>query len=81
VPSPKDDATALEAVKRLESFLMRSPGLPYCAECLAHELGIRLDVVRRGLGELQARLARLHGERRWCARCLRWAEVVSVEAT
>lgn len=80
VLSHKDDEAAHEAPKRLVSFLTRSPGLPYCAECLAHELGIGPDRVRRAFGELRQTLARLREERRWCARCLRWAEVVSVEA-
>lgn len=79
VTSSKDDPTAREVTQRLENFLTRSPGLPFCAECLAHEVGIGIQGVRRGLVELRQKLAELRQERRWCARCLRWDEVVSVE--
>ena len=73
------DPTALEVMKRLENFLTRSSGLPFCAECLAHEAGIGVERARRALVELRQTLGQLRAERRWCARCLRWEEVFSME--
>lgn len=77
--STSKDPTPLDVTKRLENFLTRSSGLPFCAECLAHEAGIGVEGVRRALVELRQRPGRMREERRWCARCLRWEEVFSVE--
>ncbi len=55
-------------------FLERNPGLPFCEPCLAHELSVRRDEVRKAMRGLDARLfLRAH---RWCVRCLRLDSVI-----
>lgn len=55
-------------------FLDRHLGLPFCAQCLAHEAGIPPEQAREAMRKLPP--PRFVREWRLCARCMREQDVV-----
>jgi hypothetical protein len=59
----------------LAPFLQRNVGLPFCAACLAHEVGLGVQQVRAGAWRLWE--GRGYARRlRWCARCVRFDDTI-----
>jgi hypothetical protein len=55
-------------------FLERQPGLPFCAQCLAHGTGLHAEEGHRALARLHS--PRFSREQRRCVRCFRIGDVV-----
>lgn len=69
MPAPTPDAEA-----PLVAMLVRSCGLPFCVDCLAHELALAPDVVKTAIQTLDPAL--IARGRRICVRCMRTLEKV-----
>jgi hypothetical protein len=63
-----------DAVSAIERFLVRYSGVPFCPECLAHELAIPLPAAAAALAG--CRPPDFLTEQRWCARCFRQRRTV-----
>lgn len=62
------------SVAEVQAFLIRYCGLPFCADCLAHELSLSRRDTDAAIAGLDA--ARFPLEQRWCVRCFRPARTV-----
>ena len=56
------------------TFLERYPGLPFCAVCLAHEIGAGPEEIRRAMHDLGA--PGFAKTQRFCVRCARSQPVI-----
>jgi hypothetical protein len=58
----------------VSTFLERYPGLPFCAVCLAHEIGARPEEIRAAMSDLGA--PGFATAQRFCVRCARPQPVI-----